>query len=360
MKKLLFITAIPPGNKGGGELVTLKTIESLSNKYIIDLIYFTYPNHNSLADSYVNKSLSFKPSYKNCLNKIFYFPLFTRRFSTEIYNYLKSISTNYDVLFFDYSQTAIYSLFIQHPYKIIRCHDVILQKYFRKCPIVIPWVYYTERHVLKSARKVFCLVEKDSMLLKKYYNIEAIHTSDVLSLAKQDFNLPYVVNDKFVFFGYWARPENTKGLIWFIKNVFPKLKGDIKMKLVVMGGGLNQYYKNKFLDKNGIKYLGFVEDCYSVLREAKCVIVPLFQGAGVKIKVLDAFSCGTPVIGTEIAFEGIANIDGLTYKCKDKKDFINTINNFQQITFDDKLQYKKLYENIANGKEIIDYILEDN
>ena len=33
--------------------------------------------------------------------------------------------------------------------------------------------------------------------------------------------------------------------------------------------------------------------------------MPLFQGAGIKVKVIEALACGTPIIGTDIAFEGL-------------------------------------------------------
>ena len=36
-----------------------------------------------------------------------------------------------------------------------------------------------------------------------------------------------------------------------------------------------------------------------------CNFAPLFTGAGVKQKVFESIACGTPVIGTEIAFEGL-------------------------------------------------------
>lgn len=358
MKKLLFITAIPPGKNGGGELVTLKTIESLSKTFDIDLVYFTYPNHENLADPYVKTVQKYNPAYTNCLKKIVYFPLFTRRYSKTIKNEICRIANNYDVLFFDYSQTAIYSLYVKHSNKIIRCHDIILQKYSRKNFFILPWVYMTERKILKSASKVFCLVEKDALLLKKFYGIEASYTSDVLNLSKQEVKCKYEINESFVFFGYWARKENSEGLVWFLKNVFPLLTEEARKSLKIMGGGLPESVYSKYIKPNNIEYLGFVDNCYEELWRAKAVIVPLFQGAGVKIKVLDAFSCGTPVIGTKIAFEGISSIQGLTFQCDNKTDFADIINNFHSVSFEEKIINKNKFEQLANGNKLEDLIGE--
>ena len=51
--------------------------------------------------------------------------------------------------------------------------------------------------------------------------------------------------------------------------------------------------------------MGFVDDPYLLLSHAKALVSPLFNGAGIKVKVIESLACGTPVIGTEIAFEGL-------------------------------------------------------
>ena len=88
------------------------------------------------------------------------------------------------------------------------------------------------------------------------------------------------------------------GLVWFIKDVFPLLKENIKNSLFVMGGGLSKEYQEIYLKPNKINYLGFVENSYARIVQSSAAIVPLFTGAGVKVKVLDSFTAGTPVIGT--------------------------------------------------------------
>jgi glycosyltransferase involved in cell wall biosynthesis len=39
------------------------------------------------------------------------------------------------------------------------------------------------------------------------------------------------------------------------------------------------------------------------------LLIPLFSGAGIRIKVIEAMQFGIPFIGTEIALEGIPNLD---------------------------------------------------
>ena len=55
--------------------------------------------------------------------------------------------------------------------------------------------------------------------------------------------------------------------------------------------------------------LGFVDNPYKIMSESLGLIAPLFHGAGIKVKVIESLACGTPVIGTEVAFEGIDFIE---------------------------------------------------
>ena len=62
-------------------------------------------------------------------------------------------------------------------------------------------------------------------------------------------------------------------------------------------------------------------------READLYIAPVFDGAGMKVKVAEAMSYGLPVIGTEHAFIGydITGTDGL-YQCTDAAAFAEAAN----------------------------------
>ena len=63
--------------------------------------------------------------------------------------------------------------------------------------------------------------------------------------------------------------------------------------------------QKKLMDYSNISYIGFIEDPIIEISECQALIAPLHKGAGVKVKVIDALSSGTCVIGTDVAFEGI-------------------------------------------------------
>ncbi|MDR2601886.1 MAG: glycosyltransferase family 4 protein [Spirochaetaceae bacterium] len=330
MKNLLFITAFPPNNKSGGQTLSLDTIKDLSKKYIIDLIYFDYKNHTPEKDMPVNVIKNFKVNNFNCLLKIDAHPVFTRRFNKNILRCLRNIALNYDVLFFDYSQTGLYAAYLEHPCKVLRLHDVMFQKFSRKNRIFKPWIKLTEKKTLLSVNKVFVLSQKDADIVKKIYNMD-VHFTDVYIKDFVFFDIPENINN-FVFYGVWSRPENLDGLLWFIKKVPPLISPELKIKFSVMGGALEKKIEDALLKPAGFEYLGFCENPLDVIYSASALIAPVFTGAGVKIKVIDAFTTGTPVIGTEAAFEGLPAPRNLAYMAHKPREYADVINKFQPLT----------------------------
>ena len=73
---------------------------------------------------------------------------------------------------------------------------------------------------------------------------------------------------------------------------------------------------------------------------AKCQapIAPLHKGAGVKVKVIDALSSGTCVIGTEVAFEGIEDNteNHLFFQADSPDSFVNIIKKWNKVNIKQK------------------------
>ena len=95
-------------------------------------------------------------------------------------------------------------------------------------------------------------------------------------------------------FGNWTRKENYEGALWFINNVSPFL--DIKTTIKIIG---RKFPIEKINNSNPLvtyEVLGFVDDPYDILSKSKCLISPLFNGAGIKVKVIESLACGTPVV----------------------------------------------------------------
>ena len=354
MKRMLYISAFPPNHLSGGQTYSFNALSDLSKKYKIDLIYFDYADHKPEKIDGVRIIAHFTPSIKGCAQLPIYYPVFTRRFSYDALKKIKYISSRYDVLYFDFIQTATYSLFIKHPNKVVRCHDILGQKYQREKSKLLPWVKLSENKILHSVQRIFVPSYKDVEVVKKLYGLDATYTNEYLT----EFSIPdnLMVSHKFLFFGLWSRYENLSGLAWFIENVVAKNPDFHKGDFAVMGGGLSDDNYQKYLKPYDIKYLGYVKDSYSEIVKYAAVIVPVFEGAGIKVKVLDAFNTGTPVIGTEAAFEGIRDLDGLTYRANTSEEFVKMIHSIPVGSKEDKVKHQQEFLNYYNNRHLSDFL----
>ena len=93
-----------------------------------------------------------------------------------------------------------------------------------------------------------------------------------------------------------------------------------------------------------------------ILLAASAVIVPLFQGAGIKVKVIDAFSTGTPVIGTDLAFEGLPNIQALQFNANTAEQFAKMLNNFESLSYEQKKKAARSFDSIYNNHHLLEQI----
>ena len=361
MKNILLITPYTPDNQGVGVSYTSQLLKELAKTCIIDLVYFRYaedkPYRPPVSGIKVLNEVVIdrKDKIKSLLHTPFLFPLFTARYNKEVCHFLQDqiAKTNYDFVYFDFSQTFCYAKYINHPNKILMAHDVIAQKYSRMKKYLRPWAVWTERKMFRHGTVVFTFSEKDCELIKLLYDVKSLPTTFFLN--------PNVVNAEpieesnyFVFFGDWGRVENSEALEWFMDNVYPKLSKDINFK-VIGGGKMPEELKQKITRAN-IEYLGFVDDPYKIIANAKAEIASLHMGAGVKVKCVEALGSGTPIIGTEVAFEGIGDIyRNAMFEANTADEYVKTISSFE-FSLEDKKKLKNFFLKNYNDKQILKYI----
>ncbi len=312
MKKILFITPYAPSNIGAAMKFTKKTIETLADSFFVDLVYFCAEGEQEYVP--VNKNIrvveklavSKKERLISIIHKPWLYPIFSVRYRSGLANRIKKQCQDekYDLVFLDHSQSFIYGKLFPLLPKILMSHDVIYQRVFRSSGLLLSeWCKLTEKKMLDQPNSyIYSFSTKDQTLIKELYGFNSNVTSGnvdelVLSVTPQN------ISDSFIFFGQWVRKDNSDGLVWFFDNVYPRVKEHYSFKII--GRGLQESIFNRIKGYYNVEYLGFVDDPYQMIANARAVLSPLFSGAGVKFKVLESLACGTPVIGSKIAFEGI-------------------------------------------------------
>ncbi len=105
------------------------------------------------------------------------------------------------------------------------------------------------------------------------------------------------------FLGGLHWPPNAAGIVWFAREVWPSVHAACPDAVLTIIGKSPP----KELDGRGegIEVTGYIDDPMSYLKETAVFIVPLHAGGGMRVKILDAWAWGLPVVSTTIGAEGI-------------------------------------------------------
>lgn len=112
------------------------------------------------------------------------------------------------------------------------------------------------------------------------------------------------------FLGGLHWPPNAEGVRWFIDRVWPTVaEAAPGVVLTIIGRGAPKdlgkcHYGQRVVVE------GYLRDIDRHLAETAVFVVPLLTGAGMRVKILDAWCAALPVVSTPIGAEGVEASDG--------------------------------------------------
>lgn len=116
---------------------------------------------------------------------------------------------------------------------------------------------------------------------------------------------------------------NRDGMLWFVHDILPLLRRARPEARVCWVGRIAPELRAR-VGALGVETPGHVDDVRPFLRDAACVIVPLRVGGGTRIKILDAWAMGRPVVSTTIGAEGLDGSDDVSLLLRDSTDAFAT------------------------------------
>lgn len=123
---------------------------------------------------------------------------------------------------------------------------------------------------------------------------------------------------------------NQEGVKWFTQQVWPILK-EQHPELEFYVAGRNMPIWMEELNGNGVHILGEIEDALGFIAQNSIMIVPLFSGSGMRIKIIEGMAMKKAIVSTSIGAEGIGYADGVDICIADNQQaFINKLNQLLQ------------------------------
>jgi GT2 family glycosyltransferase len=113
-----------------------------------------------------------------------------------------------------------------------------------------------------------------------------------------------------LFVGGFRHEPNRVAMEWFARQVLPLiLARQPQARLVVAGSDPPPEHAYADLAAN-LDMLGYVDDVRGPLARYGVFVCPILSGSGVRVKLLEAFAAGIPVVSTTVGAEGLAAKDG--------------------------------------------------
>lgn len=112
-----------------------------------------------------------------------------------------------------------------------------------------------------------------------------------------------------LFIGSSRHEPNRAAVEWFIDRVLPRVI-DAHPDLRFYLAGFDPAKDGQLARYPHIEMLGTIADVKPLLAAKAVFICPILSGSGVRVKLLEAFAAGIPVVSTRIGAEGLARTDG--------------------------------------------------
>ncbi|HZL11354.1 MAG TPA: glycosyltransferase family 4 protein [Prolixibacteraceae bacterium] len=155
------------------------------------------------------------------------------------------------------------------------------------------------------------ITDRDGKILDSLGNIKPRHTSQ----TGIDFSALVPTAKKLEFpslfhIGALDWSPNQEGLIWFFDRCWPKIHSENpELKFYLAGRNAPEWFE-RHIKRAGVEYLGEIDDAYDFMNSKAVMVVPLFSGSGMRIKIIEGMALGKPIVTTDIGTEGIPTVDG--------------------------------------------------
>jgi len=175
-------------------------------------------------------------------------------------------------------------------------------------------LFFLKSYFKKLAGTRTCLTvsEKDKdYLIREGFSKRVFVVPNTIELNGTKPQAPIVpVPAQLMFCGMLSYPPNQEAALYFAREIFPKIREAIpEARFTIVG----QHAPEKITKLGlfpGVEIAGYVPSMEPYYEKASVVVCPLLNGAGTRIKILDAMAHGKPVVSTTIGAEGLEVTNG--------------------------------------------------
>jgi sugar transferase (PEP-CTERM/EpsH1 system associated) len=230
-----------------------------------------------------------------------------------------AVRKHFDMVLCDFLHTAAPLLGFASGRKVVFEHNVefLLRKrqWEMEKRLLHQWIYdrewrktrAIEARVCQSFEHTITVSEEDQQVLRREFGIENVST--LPTGVDTDYFCPSCDLQRpgrLVFVGSMDWAPNEDGIVWFLREVYPKIQKAIpSVSFAVVGRNPSPRLRAIAGTIPNVEVTGRVSDVRPYLSDSEVVVVPLRVGGGTRIKIPEAMAMAKPVVSTPIGAEGL-------------------------------------------------------
>ncbi len=229
-----------------------------------------------------------------------------------------------DVVQVEYTQLAVYAMEFRRVAMVLFEHDIYFQSVARllggmRSPV--RWVQAAFEYLralrfeLNAVRRfdaVQVCTRENRRYLESFVGRE-VRLVEGLRAGIDVGRYPYVGEgrepDSLLFVGNFRHLPNQEALLFLWQRVWPRVRrARPGARLYIVGAEAGPGFAEIY-NRDGGCFLGQVEDIREPLGRYAVFVCPVLSGSGVRVKLLEAFAAGIPVVSTRVGAEGLTHVD---------------------------------------------------
>ncbi len=175
------------------------------------------------------------------------------------------------------------------------------------------WVAHYEKKLLRRVQGVTAVTRADADRMKALVprlNVSVVENGVDVNEYSETMEAPRSPGDSLLYVGLMSYPANAEAVEWFAEEILPLVCRRYPETVFTIAGKEPPPAVRALDNGTTVRVLGYVEDLRPLHRGSAVMVVPLLTGGGSRLKILEAFAAGTPVISTSKGAEGLEVEDG--------------------------------------------------
>lgn len=366
-KKILVVAPdfIYPANHGGRVDILNRILALVKLGYTVDLLYTSYIKADEIDEEYLKQRGIRAVIWSKRVKNIFsWFQLKSFQYGSR--NKLSKVSlvNSYDfiILEADFVGSVLKNQRISSNRIFLRMHNDevkylnnqvylvnnVAKKIFYKVESLL--VRWQRSKIYNSVSEILCIsFDEYIQFSRKYKNCCFLpsHIENQNMITVVDYcNRENIV----LFVGNLVNPYNIDAIKWYLENVHKKISSEVSSyRLIIAGSTFSSdiSWLEKLIDES-ITFIDSPLNLSEIYKKSAVFINPMRNGAGVKLKTLEAFANAIPVVSTVVGVEGIP-------ACADKHFLLAQTDGDFVLSIVKLLQNRQFgFELLSNAQKFID------